>query len=69
MENTKFKTKILLVETLEALPVSGRIRIFFHEFKPDYVRAAAAMLSRKKGLKFSVIGKGSADSVVVTRTA
>lgn len=68
MENTKFKTKILLVETLEALPVSGRIRIFFHEFKPDYVRAAATKLSRK-GMKFSVNGKGSADSVVVTRTA
>ena len=66
METAKFKTKNLLLETMEALPVGGQIRIFFYEFKPDYVRAAAFKLS-KKGMKFTVCGKNSIDSVTVTR--
>lgn len=66
METAKFKTKNLLPETLEALPVGGQIRIFYYEFKQDYVRAVAFKLS-KKGMKFTVCGKDAKDSVVVTR--
>lgn len=66
METMKFKTKILLKETLRDLPVGGDIQIFNYEFKPDVVRGAASELQRE-GLQFSVNGKGRVDNVIVTR--
>ena len=67
METMKFKTKNLLPETLEALPVGGKIRIFNYEFKSEYVRSATSTLASRTGMKFTVCGKGAKDSVTVTR--
>lgn len=67
MGTAKFKTKNLLPETLEALPVGGKIRIFYYEFKSEQVRWAASMLLKRKGMKFTVSGKDAKDSVTVTR--
>ena len=68
MGTQKFITKILLPETMAALQVGGQIRIFYYEFRPEYVRNVAVRL-RKKGMKFTVSGKDAKDSVVVTRMA
>lgn len=66
MVETKFKTKILLKDTLKDLPVKESMTISNRTFKTATIRNAANSLKRE-GFIFEVSDKGRIDDTVVTR--
>lgn len=66
MDETKFKTKILLKETLKSMSVKDNIIINNRLFKANTVRSAATTL-KAEGFQFEVSDRGRIDDVIVTR--
>lgn len=66
MAEVKFKTKILLKDTLRSMSVNGEIAIKNRMFKAATVRTAATAL-RAEGFLFEVSDKGRLDDTLVTR--
>lgn len=66
MAEVKFKTKILLKDTLRCMPIQGEIAIKNRMFKPATIRTAATAL-KEEGFLFEVSDRGRSDDTVVTR--
>lgn len=67
MEETVFKTKILLKDTLRNMPIKGELIISNRTFKVNTIRTAAAALKKNEGYSFEVSDKDRIDDAVVTR--
>lgn len=64
MEETVFKTKILLKDTLRNMPIKGELIIPNRTFKVNTIRTAAAALKKDEGYSFEVSDKDRIDDTM-----
>ena len=67
MIEAKFKTKILLKDSLREMPIGSKLTIKNRQFKASVVRTKTTDLKCKEGYLFDVSDRGMIDEVVVTR--